>query len=187
MLTVDRSKSTPACPPPGRGAARLELRPLEPSDLWHLTSLFDHLSARSRYLRFFTPTPKVPAATLRYLAAVDHRHHEAVGAFNSGTLVGAAHYLRDTDCPSRAELCVEVADPHQGRGLGTDLLHDLAHRAQRRGITQFTATVMAENRAAVALIRGTGWTIATRIDGPNLELVLSFPRETNGRTATSTG
>jgi GNAT superfamily N-acetyltransferase len=156
-------------------AAGAALRPLEPDDASGVAALLGRLSARSRYLRFHRPMPEVPAAVVRDLAAVDHRHHEAVGAFAGGSLIGAVHYARSATCPTRAEISAEVVDAHQRKGVGDRLLRDLAGRAQRRGITHFTATVLAENVGAVSLLRGTGWPISSTIDGPGLDVVVALP------------
>jgi len=47
---------------------------------------------------------------------------------------------------------VTVVDAWQGRGLGSALLARLSERAIEVGIEYFTAEVLAENRAALALL-----------------------------------
>jgi ribosomal protein S18 acetylase RimI-like enzyme len=156
-------------------AAGAAVRPLEPDDADRVATLLGRLSPRSRYLRFHRPMSEVPTAVARDLAAVDHRQHEAVGAFAAGSLIGAVHFVRSATCPTRAEISAEVVDEHQRKGIGDRLLRDLAGRAQQNGITHFTATVLAENVGAVSLLRGTGWPIVSSIDGSGLDVVVALP------------
>jgi GNAT superfamily N-acetyltransferase len=152
-----------------------QLRVLEPTDIEHVAALFDRMGPRSLRLRFFTAMPRVPRATVRYLADIDHQRHEAVGIFEAGALVGAAHYFRSADDPTRAEISAEVADTHQGQGLGTRLLAELARQARRAGIDRFALTVLQENEAALAVLNRTGWPMVSRMDGPELTIDLAVP------------
>jgi GNAT superfamily N-acetyltransferase len=153
----------------GAKSGRLHLRPLDLADLKSIAALFERLSWRSRYLRFMSPR-EVPPATVLYFASVDHARHEAVGAFDKDHLVGSAHYFRSREDPSEAEIAAEVIDGYQGKGIGSCLLHELARLARPRGITHFSATVLAENTAALGLVRNSGWPSVTRQDGPVLDI-----------------
>src|SRR5436305_2571747 len=93
--------------------APVQLRALGPDDIDSMAVLFDGLSWRSRYLRFMSPR-RMTAPMLRYLADIDHQHHEAVGAFDHQRLVGSAHFFRTPDDPTQAEIAAEVIDPYQG-------------------------------------------------------------------------
>ena len=148
------------------------IRPLDPRDAHHLADLFDRLSPTSRHFRYLTPMSTLPAAHLRHLAAVDHRGHEAVGAFEAGELVGAAHYFRSREEPTRAEIAVEVADVHQQHGLGRRLLVELARLARDRGITHFTAIALAENPGVRGMLRQPRWPTTTHTDGTEIVLMM---------------
>ena len=148
---------------------------LEPADIDQLASLFDRLSVQSRYLRFMAPIPSVSPAVIRHLAAVDHQLHEAVGVFDRDVLVGSAHYFRSEERPDAAEISIEVADTHQQRGLGACMLEVLAELARQRGITEFTATALRENRAVRALLHRSGWRIVTRLAGPESSMIITLP------------
>lgn len=150
------------------------IRSLEPEDAHHLAALFSRLSPESRYLRYFAPMPVLSDRLLRYLAAVDHVDHEAVGAFVDGELVGVAHSFRLREDPTRADISVEVADEHQRSGVGGLLLGALAERAVRDGITRFTALTLSENHAVLSLLRHSAWPVERHLVGSELavELVL---------------
>jgi ribosomal protein S18 acetylase RimI-like enzyme len=140
-----------------RADLEVDIRVLGPSDADHIAHLFEQLSARSRFLRFLSPIHTLSAGVLHNLSHIDHQHHEAVGAFDNGVLVGAAHYFRSVDEPEHAEVAAEVSDSYQRRGIGTCLLRELAAIAHRRGITQVHADLVADNTAALGLLRKFGW------------------------------
>jgi RimJ/RimL family protein N-acetyltransferase len=153
---------------------RLRIRPLEPTDIHRLADLYSGLSPRSRFLRFMSPIHQLPDAALAHLANIDHDRHEAIGAFDRNGLVASAHWFRSPHQPRRADLAIEVTDHYQRRGVGSRLLHLLGQRARTRGIIEFGATILAENAGAIALIRGTGWTLASTSDGPELTVAMSI-------------
>jgi len=116
---------------------------------------FARLSPESRRLRFLRRKDALSAAELRYFTDVDHHDHEALGALDhaAGRGVGVARYVRDAGDPHAAEIAVTVVDDWQGRGLGAELLAQLAGRARAAGIRRFTALVSADNAAMTALLR----------------------------------
>ena len=114
----------------------------------------------------------LPAGHLRHLAAVDHQAHEAVGAFEAGEQVGAAHYFRSREEARRAEIAVEVADVHQQHGLGRRLLVELARLARDRGSTHVTAIALAENPGVRGMLRQPRWPTTTHPDGTEIVLVM---------------
>ncbi|WP_323102260.1 GNAT family N-acetyltransferase [Intrasporangium sp. YIM S08009] len=179
--------STPAAaraPRPCRDAAAraIQLRRLTPTDAPHMTDLLQRLSPQSRYLRYFRPVRSFAPADIARFVATSHGHL-AVGAFDAGVLVGVAQYFR-SERPDRAEVALEVADSHHRRGLGARLVHELARLAAEAGITHFTATVLAENLAVLGLVRRSGWEVATTVDGPYTDIVVSLPSELVSARAT---
>ena len=74
----------------------------------------------------------------------------------SAEIVGECRFVRLADQPDTADLGVTVVDAWQGRGLGSALLARLSERALEAGIEYFTAEVLAENRAMLALLPALG-------------------------------
>ena len=138
-----------------RDGTRILLRPLSPRDRAVYLAGFEHLSDRSRYMRFFSPKNAFSEAELRYFLDVDHHDHEAVSATDlaTGEGVGVARFIRDTEDPGVAEISVAVVDDHQGRGLGAVLLGVIARRAAEEGVRRLRATVLADNTRMLRLIR----------------------------------
>jgi L-amino acid N-acyltransferase YncA len=68
----------------------------------------------------------------------------ALGAFESGTLIGVASY-GVCGRPATAEVAVVVAHNDHLRGVGTVLLRRLAHIAHANGIRHLVADVLTTN------------------------------------------
>lgn len=153
----------------------IHLRCLTPDDAHHVADLLERMSPHARYQRYLRPMGSLRPAEIARFVALSH-DHVAVGAFDGGLLAGTAQFFRSSKAPSRAEVAVEVADSHHGRGVATRVVHELARHATDVGITHFTATVLSENRPVLALIRSTGWPTTTTPDGPYTEVVLTLPR-----------
>ena len=101
---------------------------------------------------------------MRYFTEIDHHDHEALGAVDpgDGRGVGVARYVRSGEDPQAAEIAVTVVDEWRRRGLGTELLAQLAQRAREEGIRRFTALVGADNVAMTGLVRSTGAALVRR-------------------------
>jgi GNAT superfamily N-acetyltransferase len=153
---------------------RLHVRALGPTDIDQLRALYDGLSPRSRVLRFMAPMGAVPTTVLQPLADIDHDRHEALGAFARTGLVASAHWFRVPQHPHCAEVATEVTDAYQRRGVGSRLLRLLAQQACALGISEFRATLLAENAGAIALIRTTGWAVASTSDGAELTVATAI-------------
>jgi RimJ/RimL family protein N-acetyltransferase len=136
---------------PSAGIPEIALRPIRPDDKDLLVAGLGRLSERSVYQRFLSPKPRLTASELRYLTEVDHVDHVALVAVlakSPATLVGVGRWVRDDEHPDEAEMAITVADDLQGRGVGSAIGRALADAALERGITRFTATMLADNVAA---------------------------------------
>lgn len=150
-----------------RSSDVVRIRPIRPDDAAALGRAYASLGEQSRYRRFFTVMPELPEATLKAAVEVDHVDHEALVALPllSAEIVGECRFIRLPDQPGTAEVGVTVADAWQGRGLGSALLARLGERAAEAGIEYFTAEILAENRAMLALLPGLGQ-VETESHGP---------------------
>ena len=88
-----------------------------------------------------------------------------------------ARFIRWSSDPTVAEVAVAVVDDWQGRGLGTELLHELADRAREEGVERFYAMVLEGNTAMVDLLRELGDTHVTSRDSGVTELLMELPAE----------
>ena len=125
---------------------------LEAGDCEALRRLFGRLSPDTVYRRFLSPIPSPDHAALRRLLDVDGRDRAAVCALVDGEIVGVARYARLSGSAT-AELAVVVADAWHRQGVASRMLAALAALAEAAGIARFHATVLADNRPAIALLQ----------------------------------
>lgn len=161
-----------------RTVARIDdvrIRPYGITDHDRVHRMSDRLSAASLYTRFFSGTPRIPGHYLRLLDGLDHWDREAVVALDGDEIAGIAEYVRATKQPWRADLAVLVTDHWQRRGLGSVLVGCLSQLAARRGITEFDADVVLENRPALLFVHH-GWpTVHSTRDGNAAHFNLPLP------------
>jgi RimJ/RimL family protein N-acetyltransferase len=133
---------------------RVLLRQVRAEDATAVRCLFQGLSERSTWLRFFTVCPRLDRVVGWATEIDNHRRLGVVAvAADSGQLIAHAGLERDHRQPDRAEFALVVADPYQGRGLGGILLGRLVDAARHVGIGWLTAEVLANNHRMLNLLR----------------------------------
>lgn len=138
------------------GGGEVHLRPFGPGDQEAVRAFIEALSPRSRHLRFFVPTPVVRPHLVRRLVQVDQVRHLAWGAFAGNRCVAEARAVVSGAEPSVAEIAFAVADEVRRQGLARRMIGVLGLAAGARGVTEFEASVMSENRASRLLLIGIG-------------------------------
>ena len=139
-----------------RDGTAIRVRALTRSDRALIAGAFERLSDRSRFLRFFSPQPRLTKRTLDALMAVDHDDHVALVALHEGSAVGVVRYVRDRDDRGLAHLAITVVDAYQGRGLGRALIAELLDVAAQRGIRGLVLDIHPDNHVMTALARSLG-------------------------------
>ena len=134
------------------GDRELTVREIALDDVERLHRMFTRLSADTVYRRFFSPVTEPRRSALVWLAAVDHDRRDALVALDGDEIVAVARYDSGPGAGT-AEVAVTVEDAWQHRGIGERLTKRLARRAVDHGIESFTASVLAENRPALGLLR----------------------------------
>jgi ribosomal protein S18 acetylase RimI-like enzyme len=130
--------------------------------------VFERLGERSRRARFNGPKPRLSSAELEHLATVDATRHVLVGYLAAEERPAAiARLVRDG---ASAEVAFEVADEHQRLGIGSALTAELLADARAAGVTEVTALVSSDNKAAVSLLRRLLGRLEIRFEGPELAI-----------------
>jgi len=145
----------------------ITIRPLRRGDARAVLAVFDRLGPRSRSLRFGGAKERLTDAELDTLTRVDPTHHALV-AYADGLPIGVARLVRDGDV---ADVAVAVVDDWQRCGVGTLLIERLAADARAAGIERFRASMRAENRAPLALMRHVATIEESRYAAGELEVV----------------
>jgi RimJ/RimL family protein N-acetyltransferase len=138
-----------------RDGSTVLVRRLDAADIDAVIALHDALSDDERYLRFFTARPAYLKTLARKLTERSDNGY-ALGAFESGELIGVANYVVCHE-DQTAEVAVVVAHNDHLRGVGTALLRWLSHIAHCNAIQRFVADVLVENRLMRNVLRDAGW------------------------------
>ncbi|WP_433233484.1 GNAT family N-acetyltransferase [Micromonospora sp. CA-248260] len=135
------------------------LRPIRPQDAPEIVAMHGRFSERTRYLRYFSPYPRIPERDLRRFVTVDHRDREAFVVLVGDRIVAVGRYERLGPAAPEAEVAFVVEDAHQGRGIGSVLLEHLADAAGRAGIGHFVAEVLPTNGAMLRVFADFGYQV----------------------------
>ena len=147
-----------------RDGGSILLRAIRPDDKRLLVDLFQHLSPRSVRLRFMGGKAALTAEELRTLTELDFKRHVGLAAVQvrdgQERIVGVGRSIwTDERGEAPAEVAFEVADEHQGRGIGTLLLEHLARIAARQGIRELEAMVQGDNARMMEVFAESGLSI----------------------------
>ena len=128
----------------------VHIRPMTPADAPALAAFHLAQSTDSTYRRYFSPKPKLTERDLDHFTNVDLVDRVALVVEERGEFIAWASYERWKGRDD-ADAAFQVDDRHHGRGIATLLLEHLAAIARRNGIARFTAEVLADNRAMLAV------------------------------------
>ena len=138
-----------------RNGETLRIRPIRPDDEPRLAALYDRLSRRTAYQRFFTMMRRLPPDWFHYFANVDYRRRLALVAERETVagveLIGVGRY-EPSDEAATAEVAFVLEDGYQGQGLGAVLLEAVVNAGAERGLRRFRAHVLAENHRMLRLL-----------------------------------
>jgi RimJ/RimL family protein N-acetyltransferase len=165
-----------------RNGKPLEIRALTPGDRAGLKAAVDRTSGQTLYRRFFSPRGTLTEAELEYFSNVDFIDHVAlVATAQEGgrpVIVGGARFI--VVKPGRAELAIAVIDAYQGQGIGLALVKSLVQIAQRIGIRELIADVLAENVGMLKVFDKCGFPLAKERDGGVIHIAIDLPDRVAG-------
>ncbi|HEX2154525.1 MAG TPA: GNAT family N-acetyltransferase [Acidimicrobiia bacterium] len=147
-----------------RDGSGISIRPIRSDDDHRIVDLFGRLGQESRYFRFFRVKNTLDPEEIRYFTTVDYDDRFALVAVDDDAIIGVGRYDTMEDDPSIAEVAFAVADDHQGRGIGTELLLLLTSYARSHGVKQFRAFVLPENRQMMRVFRNSGFELSRTME-----------------------
>jgi acyl-CoA synthetase (NDP forming)/RimJ/RimL family protein N-acetyltransferase len=154
----------------GRAA---HLRPITPGDADGLVTFYDeHVSAQSKYMRFFAPYPKLSDRDVHRFTHVDHVDRVAFVVTLAGQIIATGRFDRIDD--EQAEVAFLVADAHQGRGVAQLLLEHLAQAGRERDVRRFVAEVLPENVRMIQTFREAGYHVEGGFEEGVMRLAFSI-------------
>ena len=151
----------------------LFIRPIRPEDAPLLVEMFNMLSPRSVFFRFFSPLKTLPHSMLARFTQIDYDREIALVALeetnNKEKMLGVARVIRLYG-RNTAEVDVAVADSWQGKGIGAELLLRCLTIAKEQGIEEVFGTILSENTQMLELARKLGFHLE-RIPSTNEYLI----------------
>ena len=145
------------------------IRPMTPADRAALAAFHERQSSLSKYRRFFSPKPTLSEEELAHFTDVDMVDRAALVTEVHDDFMAWASYERWPGRPE-AEAAFMVDDEYQGHGIATLMLEHLAAIARSNGIDRFTAEVLGDNRAMLAVFAKAGWPLQRRFDSGVVDL-----------------
>jgi len=153
------------------GGQLVAVRQAMAADTLLLAELLCQLSERTRHLRYMSSrhfsADVIWNEAVRMARGHSYDHTTLVATIRLNEydeVVGVAELVRDRQTPTVGEIALVVRDDEQRQGIGSFLLRHLVRVAQRGGLTSLNASLLAENRAMLGLIRTLGlpYTATTR-------------------------
>ena len=158
-----------------RDGTTLRLRAPGTDDSRRLFEFFARLSERSTYLRFHGFHATADAVVASIVEGDTFDRGALIGTLaveGRERVVGLATYDRLRD-PALAEVAFSVDDAHQGRGIGTRLLEQLAAVAADEGVERFVAHVLPDNVRMLSVFSEAGFGVVRRASDGEIEV--AFP------------
>lgn len=162
------------------------LRPLHPSDMHALQEFFYSHDEETVRLRYGYTRDRMSGESAYKLAAVDQNHDFALGLFTTTgdrqELRAIGRYYLDESGES-AEVAFVVHEATRRIGMSGFMLGELAATAKRRGVKEFQAQVLPENRAMAGLFTAFGGKHQKHFDVQELHFTMPTDRIARSRKA----
>jgi RimJ/RimL family protein N-acetyltransferase len=157
------------------------IRAIRPDDRNRIVEAFKNLEPDSIYTRFFRHKSELTEGELKTITEVDFESTVALvvtipAGGGEETIIGAGRYvLYDPPNPQRsAEIAFTVEEDYHGQGIAGRILRHLIHIAREKGVSQFEAEVLAENRAMLAVFARSGLPMKKSLEEGAVHVYLSL-------------
>lgn len=166
----------------GDGDLHYRVRPIRPDDGPQLVEFHHRLLPRSVFLRFFSFHPELSAKEVEHFCCVDHVNRLALVVESEGRLIAVGRY-DSAPGETEAEVAFVVSDEFQHHGIGALLLDELARAALERGITEFRAETLFENRTMLDVFHHSGFPVSSSVEYGTITLRFPIERTDEYRAA----
>ena len=153
------------------------IRPVIPADSAELAAAIRSADPDTLRRRFLGGAPRPTAEQVDRLTTLDYVRRFALAAADERTGTGVAIGRYEAIDDGAAEVAVAVDPAWRRVGLATALVEMLALAALDRGIHEFSAIYLAENRPIAALLATIGATGQQRIRQGIAEVAVQLDRE----------
>ncbi len=155
------------------------IRSASPADLAGIIDFFERLSATSRYMRFFSPQPRLRRSMIERVVAPGSDRMTVIAQpvefRNTSRHVVAVGGWVDVPAERRTDVSVAVADAWQNVLLGSTVVLVLLQAAFASGRTRFAADVLSMNARMLGLLDALGAPMRTQIEAGVSRLEFDLP------------
>ncbi len=157
----------------------VKIRAVRPTDKGRVAEAFAALDPESVYTRFFQAKGALSDQELKAATEVDFEKVVAlVVTVESGgkeTIIGGGRYmLFDPPNTRNAEIAFLVEEDYHGLGIAGRILKHLARIAREKGVTQFQAEVLPQNKAMLTVFQRSGLAMKQTQTGGVIHVTLAL-------------
>jgi len=164
---------------PIKGGEELRFRAIRVTDEEKLRRFFYGLSQEDVYYRFMGAMRTLPHRRAQPLVMLDYEEKFAIAAYAGDEpdeqFVGVGRWFLDR-ATNMAEVAFTVLPDWQGKGLGTFLLHRLIAAAREKGISGFTAEVLARNAKMLSVFYRAGYPVHSQLEDGAYSISFRFDK-----------
>ena len=148
-----------------RNGLQVTFRAIRPHDRDAILAALKELDERTLYLRFFGPKQDFSHKELTEATDVDFVRTVAlvtcIQDAEGEKIIGAGRYIAfgKADPPDKAEVAFMVEEDYHGLGIAGRLLRHLAGIAKEKGVAEFHAEVLPENKGMLAVFSKSGFPV----------------------------
>jgi RimJ/RimL family protein N-acetyltransferase len=156
------------------------IRSIRADDKGRISEAFRNLETESIYTRFFHHKKMLTDEELKAATEVDFKNAVAlvvtIGEEENETIIGGGRYVvfEDLAAERSAEVAFTVEEDYHGQGMASLLLRHLASIAREKGVSQFEAEVLSENKAMISVFSRSGLPIKKKLEGGVIHVTLSL-------------
>ena len=167
---------------PMKGGGLYRIRPIRPDDAEMLQAFVRGMSEESRYFRFASAMPELPARMLARYTLIDYDREMALVAVleerhaledgspgTTGRIIGVSRYITNPDQAS-CEFSLAVADDFKGQGLGSRLMLSIIDFARSRGLAEIVGLILTNNAPMLRLMNSLGFAVSPFAEDPDFRL-----------------
>jgi RimJ/RimL family protein N-acetyltransferase len=145
-----------------KNGVTVRVRAIQPADKAGIVEAFGQLEPESVYSRFFQYKKSLSDQELKAATEVDFENVVALvvttEAGDREVTIGGGRYvvLDPANVQRNAEVAFLVEEDYQGQGIAGRILTHLADIAREKGVSQFEAEVLPQNKAMLAVFSRSG-------------------------------
>lgn len=145
-----------------KNGVNVQIRAVRSTDKAGILKAFALLDPESIYTRFFQHKQALSNEDLKVATEVDFKNVVAlvVTTISEGNevIIGGGRYLisNPSGLQRSAEIAFLIEEDFHGQGIAGRILKHLAHIARDKGISQFEAEVLPQNKAMLAVFSHSG-------------------------------